>query len=336
MKQGLVSIMMPVFNGELFLPLALDCLLAQDYANFEIIILDNQSTDGTRVICQQYASRDSRIRYVPDDRYRITHDAANHLATLATGEFAMLACDDDLWVPTFLSACVGFLRTHPDVGVVFPNAAYVDINGIRGESRLLAGRDIYNERHDKFGNFKRFLRHRRIVPPIFGVYRSDVMRAALPFDTFDETIADVDNLFFLKIITMTKVHCLDEVLFYYRNKFRGLEPTLQNGIRANPNWFVVWIYFARHQRKFTARILQVIDSAPFAGPQKVALRLYTFSALVYFTSFAHLRAAVGRLLTRWGWREGVAVKKDQHHDLRVEALKQTNYREQNANRRGRP
>jgi hypothetical protein len=174
----------------------------------------------------------------------------------------------------------------------------------------LAGRDVYNERHDKFANFKRFLLHRRIVPPIFGVYRTSVMRAALPFDTFDETIADVDNLFFLMIITMTKVHCVDEVLFYYRSKFRGLEPTLQNGISVNPGWLVVWRYFARRWRKFASKILLVIDAASFTGTQKFALRLYAFWALIYFTSFAHVRTAVGRLLTRWDWREGVAVKKD--------------------------
>jgi len=328
MKPGLVSIMMPVFNGELFLPLALDCLLAQDYADFELIILDNQSTDGTGRICRQYAARDARIRYVPDDRNRISHDAANHLATLISGEFAMLACDDDLWLPSCLRTCVNFLRTHPEVGVVFPNAAYVDTDGIKSERRLLAGRDLYSERHERFGNFKRFLHHRRIVPPIFGVYRSNVMRAALPFDTFDETIADVDNLFFLKIITMTQIHCVDEVLFYYRSKFRSIEPALQSGIEANPSWFVVWTYSARHQLNFTSKILQLIDSAPFTGTQKTVLRFHAFSALLYFATLAQLRAAVSRLLTQWGWREGVAVKKDKHHDIRIQALKQTDYKEQ--------
>jgi glycosyltransferase involved in cell wall biosynthesis len=59
MKQSLVSITLPVANGELFLPIAPDSLVTQDHANFEIIILNNQSTDRTREICQQYTSRDA-------------------------------------------------------------------------------------------------------------------------------------------------------------------------------------------------------------------------------------------------------------------------------------
>ncbi len=85
---GLVSIMMPVMNGEAFLEAALDCILAQDYTNFEITILDNLSTDKTPEICRRYAAADKRVRYVRDSEDRITHDAANHLATFVRGEFA--------------------------------------------------------------------------------------------------------------------------------------------------------------------------------------------------------------------------------------------------------
>jgi hypothetical protein len=47
-----------------------------------------------------------------------------------------------------------------------------------------------------------------------------------------------------------------------------------------------------------------------------------------------VRTAVGRLLTRWGWREGVAVKEDKHHDIRVQALKEGIYKERIASRKG--
>ena len=57
MKNGLVTLMMPVLNGELFLPYALDSLLAQDYKDFELIILDDGSTDQTPRICAEYGQR---------------------------------------------------------------------------------------------------------------------------------------------------------------------------------------------------------------------------------------------------------------------------------------
>src|SRR5918993_5298269 len=60
----LVSIGVPVYNGERFLARTLQSLLAQTYTNLEIIICDNASTDGTEAICREFAARDSRIRYL--------------------------------------------------------------------------------------------------------------------------------------------------------------------------------------------------------------------------------------------------------------------------------
>lgn len=59
-----VSVGMPVYNGEQYIREALDSLLAQTFADFELIISDNASTDGTKAICLEYAGKDSRIRYV--------------------------------------------------------------------------------------------------------------------------------------------------------------------------------------------------------------------------------------------------------------------------------
>lgn len=70
-------------------------------------------------------------------------DAGNHLATFITGEFCMIACDDDLWAPNFLSVLVKYLQLHPDVGLAFPNACYVDVEGNRGTQRLLSKRSLY-------------------------------------------------------------------------------------------------------------------------------------------------------------------------------------------------
>ena len=64
----LLSIGLPVYNGERFLAQALDCLLAQTFRDFEIIISDNASTDRTPEICRAYARRDPRVRYVCNQR----------------------------------------------------------------------------------------------------------------------------------------------------------------------------------------------------------------------------------------------------------------------------
>ena len=58
-----VCIGLPVYNGEATLEEALESLLAQTYANFEVIICDNASTDATREICERFVARDPRLRY---------------------------------------------------------------------------------------------------------------------------------------------------------------------------------------------------------------------------------------------------------------------------------
>lgn len=61
--EPLLTVGMPVYNGALSLAFALDCLLAQTYKNFQIIISDNASTDETREICELYQEKDKRISY---------------------------------------------------------------------------------------------------------------------------------------------------------------------------------------------------------------------------------------------------------------------------------
>lgn len=312
---GLVTIMVPVLNGELFLPLALDSLLAQDYTQFEIVILDNQSTDRTAEICREYERRDGRVRYVPDTVNRISHDAANHLATFIAGEFCMIACDDDLWAPNFLSVLVKYLQSHSDVGLSFPNACYVDIEGNRGTQRLLSKRNLYACGDSPLANVWRYLWQRRVVPTIFGVYRSDAYLAALPFDTFDETIADVDNLFIIKLLLQSKVHGIEQVLFFYRNKFRGFNPA------TGQSWSDSWWLYVEHQWRFLRKNLELLSKSEVSYAESCLLRFrlcYTFLAIV---TFLRGRSWLGRVLVRLQLKEGPATKKDVHSEIRSASLR---------------
>jgi len=106
-----VSIGMPVYNGEPFIQEALDSLLAQTFADFELIISDNASTDGTEAICREYAARDKRIRCVRQPEN--LGAAANFQFVLdeAVGEYFMWAAADDVWLPKFIETCMKLLKT---------------------------------------------------------------------------------------------------------------------------------------------------------------------------------------------------------------------------------
>ena len=116
-----VSIGMPVFNGEPFLRRALDSLLAQDYSDFELIISDNGSTDGTEIICKDYASRDHRIRYVRQSYNLGSHENFNFVLREAWGEYFMWAAADDLWDKDFIGFLLNSLENNVDaVGAFCP------------------------------------------------------------------------------------------------------------------------------------------------------------------------------------------------------------------------
>jgi glycosyltransferase involved in cell wall biosynthesis len=109
-----LSIGLPVYNGEGLLSEAIEALLGQSYKDFELIISDNASTDGTAEICRDYEAQDSRVRYIR--RPRNVGVIANHngLVGAARGEFFKWASHDDLYAGDYLQRCVDTLDEHPE------------------------------------------------------------------------------------------------------------------------------------------------------------------------------------------------------------------------------
>ncbi|WAL62608.1 glycosyltransferase family 2 protein [Thermocoleostomius sinensis] len=124
-----ISIGLAVYNGETYLQETLDSILEQTFTDFELIISDNASTDRTVEICQDYAARDSRIRFYQNDRNRGACWNQNRVYELARGEYYKLAAHDDLCAPTFLARCVEVLDQHPDVVVCYPQTLIINEQG---------------------------------------------------------------------------------------------------------------------------------------------------------------------------------------------------------------
>lgn len=109
----LISVIVPVYNGERFLRDALDSIFAQDYASYEVIVVDDGSTDATGTIAQSY----HRVRYIRQSNQGVSA-ARNTGMAAAGGEFLAFHDHDDLMRPTRLSTQVGYLLAHPEVGCV--------------------------------------------------------------------------------------------------------------------------------------------------------------------------------------------------------------------------
>ncbi|MEL6645853.1 MAG: glycosyltransferase family 2 protein [Pseudomonadota bacterium] len=127
--QPKVTIGVPVYNGESYLGEALDCILAQTFTDFEVLISDNASTDRTQEICREYAARDARITYI---RHEVNAGAApnfNLLIDRANGEYFKWAACDDLIDREYLEHCVAALDANPKAVLACPYATVIAADG---------------------------------------------------------------------------------------------------------------------------------------------------------------------------------------------------------------
>jgi len=124
-----LTVALPVYNGEKYLAESLEALLGQSYEDFELIISDNASTDGTADICRRYGEQDSRIRYVRQARNIGCAPNHNFVVKEARGELFKWASDDDLYARDMLGCCVDALDRYPHVVLANSWTAMIDSSG---------------------------------------------------------------------------------------------------------------------------------------------------------------------------------------------------------------
>lgn len=95
---SLVSIIVPVYNAEKYLNRCVDSILVQDYPNFELLLMDDGSTDSSGAVCDAYAQKDSRVRVVHKENSGVS-DTRNCALDLAKGEYIQFLDSDDWIVP---------------------------------------------------------------------------------------------------------------------------------------------------------------------------------------------------------------------------------------------
>ncbi|MCP9485233.1 MAG: glycosyltransferase [Gaiellaceae bacterium MAG52_C11] len=125
-ERPLVSIVVPVWNGERHLRESLDSILGQTYANLEVIAVDDASTDSTSAILASYGDR---VRVVRQPVTRGIYGNANDGIALARGEFVGVFHADDVYLSEMIEREVYWLLAHPDAGAVFTSAAFIDTSG---------------------------------------------------------------------------------------------------------------------------------------------------------------------------------------------------------------
>ena len=141
-QPGLVSIVLPVYNGEDYLCEALDSVRAQSYTNFELIVVNDGSTDGTAAILEEYQAREPRLRVVHQENQKLPRALSNGFR-LARGEFLTWTSADNRLKPDFLAEMVACLRRHPRWELAYGD---IDIIGEDGQPLRDSGWYLHYQR----------------------------------------------------------------------------------------------------------------------------------------------------------------------------------------------
>lgn len=203
-----MTIGLPVYNGERYLRRALDCLLAQDYGRFELLISDNASTDRTREICEEYAARDQRVTLNINDTNIGIIGNFQLVLDRARGKYFMWAAHDDEWAKTFVGAMVDELENHPDAAVAMSSVERVHENGTPHDVVRHEG----SANPNLMSSFGLSLALAEGTPHhlfIYGLFRTDFLRRA--FQNFPRVIA-ADRLMMIQVALTARFRYVDQVL----------------------------------------------------------------------------------------------------------------------------
>jgi hypothetical protein len=211
--EPLVSIGLPVRNGERYLEDAVRSALAQDYGCLEVVISDNASDDGTEEICRQFARSDARVRYHRQSQNIGLVPNFNAALHLAKGTYFKWMGDDDWLTPSYVGRCVEVLDDDAALILVTTRQAHVDPDGAVRSASYESTRMRSAQPVERFTEMLRLLNESRLLlDPLYGMMRrAPVARLARPIMVFE------DQIFAARLALAGPFGHLDQVLSFRRS-----------------------------------------------------------------------------------------------------------------------
>lgn len=195
----LVSIVLPTYNGARYLDEAIESCLDQTYRNWELILVDDASTDETPAVIAKYLRLDSRIRSLRHEHNRKLPAALNTGFAAARGEYLTWTSDDNRYRPHALATLVSFLEARPDVDVVYSDYTVIDEAGSPLRAVQVEGPEVLPFRNSIGACFL----YRAAVAQKVGPYAEDLFRAE-------------DYDFWLRAVNVCRLEPFHEDLYEYR------------------------------------------------------------------------------------------------------------------------
>ncbi len=208
MNTPAVSVAMSVYNGERFLAEAIGSVLAQTFTDFEFLILDDGSRDGTQAIIADYASRDARIRPILRENRGLVA-SLNQLLAEARAPLVARMDADDVCLPERFARQIAFLADHPDYGVVGSWSADIDEHGAPYHVDAPEHPDSHDAFLSAIDHGWPLLCHPAVM------YRRELVRSVGGYHAAFRHCEDLD--LWLRLAGVTKLCSISERLIRYRH-----------------------------------------------------------------------------------------------------------------------
>lgn len=257
----LVSVVIPVYNGEKFIAEAIRSIIAQTYDNWDLTIGNNCSTDRTAAIAAEFAARDPRIRIYDYPTFVDVVRSHNVAFTLISdrAKYCKILDADDWLFPNCLEELVALAEAHPTVGMVTSymlGGRFIQFDGLPYPSPFMSGRDVCR---------LRFLHNVRVFGgPSASLIRADIIRQKRPFYTVGNYHGD--NEAYLDLLKDHDFGFVHLILSYLR---KGEESRTTS-------------YLDRVESHGVGYLLELTKYGPaFLTPQELEERLRTLSKEYY-------------------------------------------------------
>jgi glycosyltransferase involved in cell wall biosynthesis len=213
MEEKKISIVLPVYNGSGYLAEAIESVIAQTYAYWELIIVNDCSTDNTLAIASDYAAKDARIKVFSNVENLKLPNSLNVGFEHADGAYYTWTSDDNKYKPDALRVMVELLEKNPDTVMVYANYTRIDSGGnVIGPVKLPGPKYLF-------------------ISDVIGacfMYRADVAKKIGSYDAGLFLAEDYD--YWIRVYEVGKILHIEEDLYYYRIHGNSLTQTRKKQI----------------------------------------------------------------------------------------------------------
>jgi glycosyltransferase involved in cell wall biosynthesis len=210
MTAPLISIVLPTYNGANYIRTSIESCLRQTFTNFELIIVNDCSTDHTATIIEEYAAVDNRIRIIHNTQNKKLPLSLNAGFDVAKGKYHTWTSDDNYYAPHALQTLLDILETNQDAGLVYTD--YTIIN----DQNEITGKRTFNNIYDSFTNW--------LGCGACFLYRAEIYAAIKGYNPSAFLIEDYD--FFMRAFLQFKfIYHPSHDLYFYREHEASLTST---------------------------------------------------------------------------------------------------------------